>query len=51
MFIFSLVALNYGVLKSNNFDTSKQCYMFYDMGALSTKATVACKPLTFVGFV
>ncbi|XP_076438397.1 hypoxia up-regulated protein 1-like isoform X3 [Babylonia areolata] len=34
------VALNYGVFRRKNFNTTAQYYMFYDMGATSTVATV-----------
>ncbi|GFR62018.1 hypoxia up-regulated protein 1, partial [Elysia marginata] len=34
------VALNYGVFRRNNFNTTMQYYMFYDMGSTSTTATI-----------
>ncbi|RUS70581.1 hypothetical protein EGW08_021660 [Elysia chlorotica] len=34
------VALNYGVFRRNNFNTTTQYYMFYDMGSTSTTATI-----------
>ncbi|XP_069115800.1 hypoxia up-regulated protein 1-like isoform X1 [Argopecten irradians] len=34
------VALNYGVFRRKNFNSTMQYYMFYDMGATSTTATV-----------
>ncbi|XP_055958763.1 hypoxia up-regulated protein 1 isoform X2 [Patella vulgata] len=35
------VALNYGVFRRKNFNSTMQYYMFYDMGASSTVATIA----------
>ncbi|GFO47003.1 hypoxia up-regulated protein 1 [Plakobranchus ocellatus] len=34
------VALNYGVFRRNNFNSTMQYYMFYDMGSTSTTATI-----------
>ncbi|XP_035828013.1 hypoxia up-regulated protein 1 [Aplysia californica] len=34
------VALNYGVFRRKNFNSTMQYYMFYDMGATSTTATI-----------
>ena len=33
-------ALNYGLFRQNSFNTTSQYVMFYDMGAVSTTATV-----------
>ncbi|KAK7462527.1 hypothetical protein BaRGS_00038437, partial [Batillaria attramentaria] len=42
------VALNYGVFRRKNFNTTAQYYMFYDMGATSTVATVVSYQLVKV---
>ncbi|XP_070201995.1 hypoxia up-regulated protein 1-like isoform X2 [Littorina saxatilis] len=36
----SAVALNYGVFRRKNFNATAQYYMFYDMGATSTTASI-----------
>lgn len=37
------VALNYGVFRRKMFNSTMQYYMFYDMGATSTTATIVGK--------
>lgn len=37
------VALNYGIFRRKEFNSSMQYYIFYDMGATSTTATVVGK--------
>lgn len=37
------VALNYGVFRRAQFNTSATTVMFYDVGASSAKATIVCK--------
>lgn len=39
-FVSVLVALNYGVFRRKEFNGTVQYYMFYDMGATSTTATI-----------
>ena len=46
-FVFS-VALNYGVFRRKQFSNQTQYFMFYDMGATSTTATVVGKHYIFV---
>lgn len=36
----SAAALNYGVFRQSSFNATAQYVMFYDMGSLSTTATV-----------
>ena len=44
------VALNYGVFRRKDFNTTHKYYMFYDMGAHSTTATVVGKLLKILFF-
>ncbi len=37
------VALNYGIFRRKAFNTTAVHYMFYDVGASSTVATVVCE--------
>ena len=41
--LFPIVALNYGLFRQASFNTTPLYIMFYDMGALSTMATIAGK--------
>ena len=45
--LFLIVALNYGLFRQASFNTTPLYIMFYDMGALSTMATIAGKLFLF----
>lgn len=40
IFLFQLVALNYGVFRRRDFNETSTSIMFYDMGAGNTVATI-----------